>query len=106
MAETELAQAVRTLATVFDERQVQHALIGGLAVGLRSRPRATQDADFIVSVSALDFPGLLESLAGKGFQIDVLDAVRRWTVDRFLVFWSDRFESIGCNQSYRFTPPR
>jgi hypothetical protein len=88
MAEMELTQAVRTLAIVFDERQVQHALIGGLAVGLHSRPRATQDADFIVSVPALALPGLLESLASKGFQIDVMDAVQRWQVDRFLVFWS------------------
>jgi hypothetical protein len=32
MAEQELAEAVRTLATVFEQRQVQHALIGGLAV--------------------------------------------------------------------------
>jgi hypothetical protein len=90
MAETELAEAVRKLATVFDERQVQYALIGGLAVGLRSRPRATQDADFIVSVPALGFPGLLESLVGQGFQIDVMDAVRRWPVDRFLAFWCGR----------------
>lgn len=88
MAETELAEAVRTLASIFDERRVQHALIGGLAVGLRSRPRATQDADFIVSVPALAFPGLLESLASRGFQIDVMDAVRRWSTDRFLFFWS------------------
>jgi hypothetical protein len=88
MAEIELANAVRNLAIVFEQRQVQHALIGGLAVGLRSRPRATQDADFIVSVPALAFPGLLEALAGSGFQIDVIDAVRRWPVDRFLAFWS------------------
>jgi hypothetical protein len=88
MAETELAEVVRNLAIVFNERQVQHALIGGLAVGLRSRPRATQDADFIVSVPALALPGLLEALASKGFLIDVMDAVRRWPVDRFLAFWS------------------
>lgn len=87
MAETELAEAVRRLATVFQERRVQHALIGGLAVGLRSRPRATQDADFIVSVPALALPGLLESLAGNGFEIDVVEAVRRWGADHFLAFW-------------------
>jgi hypothetical protein len=87
MAETELAEAVQRLATVFQERQVQHALIGGLAVGLRSRPRATQDADFIVSVPALALPGLLESLASEGFEIDVMEAVRRWGVDHFLAFW-------------------
>jgi hypothetical protein len=87
MAETELVEAVRKLATVFAERQVLYALIGGLAVGLRGRPRATQDAGFIVSVLALAFPGLLESLVSQGFQIDVMDAVRRWPIDRFLAFW-------------------
>jgi hypothetical protein len=86
MAETDLVDAVRRLAVVFAERQVRHALIGGLAVGLRSRPRATKDADFIVNVPALAFPGLLEQLAGEGFQIDVMDAVRKWSADRFLAF--------------------
>ena len=86
MAEIELVEAVRRLAVVFARRQVRHALIGGLAVGLRSRPRATKDADFIMNVPALAFPGLLEELVGAGFQIDVIDAVRRWTVERFLDF--------------------
>jgi hypothetical protein len=85
MAEIDLVEVVRRLAVVFARRQVRHALIGGLAVGLRSRPRATKDADFIMHVPALAFPGLLEELVGEGFDIDVMDVVRRWSVDRFLV---------------------
>jgi len=85
MADVELVEVVRRLAVVFARRQVRHALIGGLAVGLRSRPRATKDADFILTVPALALPELLEELVCEGFQIDVTDAIRRWSVERFLV---------------------
>jgi hypothetical protein len=87
MSDTELVDVVRRLAVVFARRQVRHALIGGLAVGLRSRPRATKDADFIMQVPAMAFPGLLEELAADGFVIDVMEVVRRWSVDRFIAFW-------------------
>lgn len=87
MAETDLVEAVRRLAVVFDRRHVRHALIGGLAVGLRGRPRATKDADFILHVPALAFPGLLDDLVADGFEIDVLDVVRRWSVEKFTVFY-------------------
>src|SRR5262245_33823632 len=86
MSDTELADTVARLAQVFGRRNVSHALIGGLAVGLRSRPRATKDADFILSVPAIAFPGLLEDLIGQGFEIDLKDAIRRWSADRLLVF--------------------
>ncbi|HET6574880.1 MAG TPA: hypothetical protein VFG68_14840 [Fimbriiglobus sp.] len=87
MVETELNDAVRQLAMAFDRRRVRHALIGGLAVGVRSRPRATKDADFILHVPALAFPGLLEDLVADGFEIDVMDVVRRWSVEKFTVFY-------------------
>ena len=87
MDDPELHDVVRRLAVVFARRKVRHALIGGLAVGLRSRPRATKDADFILHVPALAFPGLLEELAEDGFEIDVTDFIRRWSADRFLVFY-------------------
>ena len=38
MAETDLVDVVGRMATVFARRHVRHALIGGLAVGLRGRP--------------------------------------------------------------------
>ena len=87
MDETKLADAVRRLAVVFERRHIRHALIGGLAVGIRSRPRATKDADFILHAPALSFPGVLEELAADGFEIDVLDIVRRWSEDRLVVFY-------------------
>jgi hypothetical protein len=86
MVDLELVDVVRRLAVIFARRQVRHALIGGLAVGLRSRPRATKDADFILHVPALAFPCLLEELVTDGFEIDVGDVVKRWSVDRFTAF--------------------
>ena len=87
VTESELYDAIRRLAVVFERRKVSHALIGGIAVGLRTRPRSTKDADFIIQVPALSFPGLLEDLAADGFEIDVLDIIRRWSADRFVVFY-------------------
>ena len=87
MVETELADAVRRLAVVFARRGVRHALIGGLAVGLLARPRSTKDADFILQVPALTFPGLLEDLVAEGFEIDVVETIRRWSTDRMAVFY-------------------
>jgi hypothetical protein len=90
MVDTELVKVVGTIASVFAHRQVRHALIGGLAVGLRSRPRATKDADFILHVPALAFPGLLEELLEQGFQFDLMDMIKRWSVERFLVLHCGR----------------
>ena len=90
MLEPELDAAVRTLAVVFARRGAIHALIGGLAVGLRSRPRATKDADFLLNVPALALPGLLEELVTEGFEIDVIETIRRWSVERFTVFFRDK----------------
>jgi hypothetical protein len=87
MNELELADAVRRLGVVFERRHIRHALIGGLAFGLRARPRSTKDADFILNVPALAFPGLLEELVTEGFEIDVLEIVRRWSSDRMVVFY-------------------
>jgi hypothetical protein len=83
----ELLEVVRRLAGVFGRRNVRHALIGGLAVSLRSRPRTTKDADFIIDIPALSFPAVLEELIAEGFEINVADLVRRWSTDRFAVFY-------------------
>ena len=46
----QLVQAVESLAEAFAARSVRHALIGGLAISMRGRPRLTQDVDFLVDV--------------------------------------------------------
>jgi hypothetical protein len=87
MANDELNQVVEDIVRAFEQRRVQYALIGGLAVSIRGRLRLTKDADFIVNSPALEFPGLLEDLVAVGFQIDVMDTVRRWPVEHFTVFY-------------------
>lgn len=73
-----LTEAVDQLAELFQQRHTSHALIGGLAVSLRSRSRATKDVDFLLSVSQLELPGLLEAMLEHGCQFDLFGAIREW----------------------------
>jgi hypothetical protein len=36
------------------------------------------------------FPGLLEELVVEGFEIDVMEMIRRWSVERFMAFGCGR----------------
>lgn len=58
------------LVAAFERHGVQYALIGGLAVGLRSRPRSTRDIDLLVAIPQIKLPTLLADLAAHGFTID------------------------------------
>jgi hypothetical protein len=90
MVDLDLVKAVKDLAVVFERRNVRHALIGGLAVGMHSRPRSTKGADFILNVLVLSFPGLLDDLIAGGFEIDQLPTIRRWSTERLIVFYRGR----------------
>lgn len=68
-----LLEAVRHMAAAFG--QDSYALVGGLAVGIRGRPRGTIDADFIVAVPRIRLPAILETLAARGFTIDLRRAL-------------------------------
>ncbi len=60
--------ALDAAEAVFAQNAVPYALIGGLAVGLRSgAPRATIDSDFAIA-SSVDRDWLCERLAAVGFQ--------------------------------------
>jgi hypothetical protein len=72
---TALLQCVQAL----DRRQIRYALIGGVATGYRSRPRFTQDLDFLLDVPQLVLPGLLEDLHARGFDFDTEVTIREWT---------------------------
>ena len=67
------------------------ALVGGLAVGVRARPRTTLDVDFAVSVeSDAEAEGVVHELQRRGYQLyDVLEqtvagrlATARFRMDR------------------------
>jgi hypothetical protein len=62
------AGAIEAAAAVFAELGVSYALIGGVAVGIRSGvPRATLDVDFAVTSTA-DRDALASALEGRDFK--------------------------------------
>jgi hypothetical protein len=64
---------------------LSYTLIGGIAAGYRSRPRFTQDLDFLLDVPQLVLPSLLEDLQGRGFEFDPPTAMREWTSQHLTV---------------------
>jgi hypothetical protein len=65
--------------------KVRFTLIGGLAVGYRSRPRFTRDIDFLLEVPPLVLPSLLQALQERGFSFDTEKAIREWTREHLTV---------------------
>lgn len=57
-----LRTAFAALIKIMPRHGANHALVGGLAAGLRGRFRFTDDIDFIVSVPQLRLPQLLDDL--------------------------------------------
>ena len=62
----DLLIALLQLVQALHRLQIRYALIGGVATGYRSRPRFTQDLDFLLDVPQLLLPGLLEDLPALG----------------------------------------
>lgn len=58
---TRLLEGLRTIAAALEERAIPWALVGGLAVSIRTEPRFTRDVDIAV---ALDDDVAAESLVG------------------------------------------
>ena len=80
-----LLNALRQLVQALDQRKVRYALIGGVAASYRSRPRFTQDLDFLLDVPQLVLPALLDDLHARGFQFDTATAIREWTREHLTV---------------------
>lgn len=57
-------------AASFETLGIRYALIGGLATGLRSRPRSTRDVDILLAVPQIQLPALLADLTARGFTLD------------------------------------
>jgi hypothetical protein len=77
--------ALQRLVQALEQHQLRYALIGAVASGYRSRPRATQDLDFLLEVPQISLPGLLEDLQASGFSFDMLTAIRQWTQEHLAV---------------------
>jgi hypothetical protein len=82
----QLVQAVESLAEAFAARSVRHALIGGLAISMRGRPRLTQDVDFLVDVSQIALPGLLDDLVDRGFSLDPAVVIKEYVREHITAF--------------------
>lgn len=82
----ELVRAVELLSDAFARRSIRHALIGGLATSMRSRPRLTQDVDFLVDVPQLVLPALLEDLVELGFTLDPAVVINEYVREHITAF--------------------
>ncbi len=80
-----LELAAREIARCFENHGVQYALIGGVATGIRSQIRATEDLDFIVAIPQVVLPRILDDLAATGVQIDQSEVIRRWNTEHVAV---------------------
>ena len=67
-------------------RSVRYALIGGLAVTIRGRPRFTQDVDFLLEVPQIMLAGLLDDLIKRGFAIDPAVVIKQFVADHLTSF--------------------
>jgi hypothetical protein len=91
LLENELIRAVELLSLVFADQSIRYAVIGGLAVALRGRPRFTQDVDVLLDVPQLALPRLLDELIRLGFIFDRDAAIREFVRDNMVAF---RFGSV------------
>ena len=83
----ELVRAVELLSDAFARRSIRHALIGGLATSMRSRPRLTQDVDFLVDVPQLVLPALLDDLIELGFSLDSAVVINQYVREHITAFY-------------------
>jgi predicted nucleotidyltransferase len=68
--ETRLLVALRRMAAALDARGQQWALVGGLAVSVRTEPRFTRDIDLAVAVASDEAAeSLVAGLVGSGFRL-------------------------------------
>ena len=72
---TPVEQELRRAITDSDGLKIRWALIGGLAISIRSAPRFTKDLDFAVAVANdAEAEGVVRQLRGRGYQpVEVLE---------------------------------
>ena len=69
-AEQRMAQTLKGIATEFRRRRFAFAIVGGLAVSARARPRFTQDIDLAVAVeSDADAEAVVLNLVRSGYRV-------------------------------------
>jgi predicted nucleotidyltransferase len=73
VADNPLFESLRELCLFLDEAGIEHMLVGGLAVGVWSEPRATVDIDFLVATGLKDFENLKRKITASGRFIFIHD---------------------------------
>jgi predicted nucleotidyltransferase len=84
----EIAATLTELVAVLDRHKIAYAVIGGVAAGFLARPRFTEDLDLVLRIPQIALPGLLQSLAERGFRFDEMTAIRQWTQEHVAVLHS------------------
>jgi predicted nucleotidyltransferase len=86
---TSLESVLHRIAGDLERSNVEFALVGGLAVSVRTEPRFTRDADFAVAVANdAEAEALVRHLRACGYEIEALveqDAVGRLATVRLAV---------------------
>ena len=84
------------VSAVYARQQVKYVLIGGLRIGVHGQGRATEDADFLLHIPALQRPPLLEAMAEAGCTVDVVQSIRDWNDGGMLVVLGPGGVHIDC----------
>jgi Nucleotidyl transferase AbiEii toxin, Type IV TA system len=79
-------RAVESMAEAFEARSVRYALIGGLAITVRGRPRFTRDVDFLLEVPQVVLPNLLDDLTERSFVLDPAVVIRQFVGEHVATF--------------------
>jgi hypothetical protein len=79
ISELDLNEGLAAVAETLAQAMVPYAVIGGLAAGFRSQPRFTKDMDFLLRVTQLQLPAVLDTLHERGFEFDTIATIREWT---------------------------
>lgn len=74
----DLLDVLSRLGDAFSEHDTQYAIIGGIAANVRGFLRTTIDVDVMLYTPQMALPGLLESLARRGFEFDLKETIKTW----------------------------
>lgn len=65
----DLTTVIRDLASLFDQRQLPYAIMGGIAVRAYAIPRPTFDVDFTLAISRDRLPELFVAITDLGYTV-------------------------------------
>ncbi len=72
----EISEAFDRAIAAFTKAQASYALIGGFAVAYHGLPRPTRDIDFILLISRIQLPSLLDRFRELGFTFSTEEVIR------------------------------